>query len=170
MDDSLSKIKWMSVKNAMSREVISVRASSKVMDAWLIMMEEQISGAPVVDDEGALVGILSVTDIYRTITDRLQKARSLREATMEITDEDAVEKEEVRELVLAIRAVAMSTVAMIMPKDQKLLTLNDEDSLERAIRMMAEHNVNRLPVIRNGKVEGIITRQDIIWLIGGKPT
>lgn len=159
----------MSVKNAMTRTVISLRASAKLKDAWLKMMEANISGAPVVDDSDRIIGVLSVTDIYRAITERIQKARSLRETTTQIKDPEAVDREEVRELTLAIRAVAETTVSSILPKEQKVLALSADDSLDRGIRMMAEHNVNRLPVVRDGKVEGIITRQDIIWLIAGRP-
>jgi CBS domain-containing protein len=159
----------MSVNNVMSKDVVSVRASSDVKDAWLILMEAGISGAPVVDDNGALVGVLSTTDIFNAIIDRVRKARSLREYTSQLTDAAAIDKEEVRELSLAIRAVAESNVLTILPKGQKVLGLSPEDSLERAIHMIAEHNVNRLPVLKGNQVVGIITRQDIIWAIAGRP-
>jgi CBS domain-containing protein len=159
----------MSVNNVMTRDVVSIKASSKVKDAWIILMEAEISGAPLVDDSGHLVGVLSVTDIYRAILERIQKARSLREATLETPDLAEAEKEELRELSLAIRAVADSPVTAVIPKGQKILSLAPEDSLDRAIRMMAEHNVNRLPVVRGNQIAGILTRQDIIWIIAGRP-
>ena len=159
----------MSVKNAMTKDVVCVKASHRVKDAWLIMMEANISGAPVIDDAGVLVGILSNTDIFRCILERLEKARSLREITSESTDPAAADKEEIRELTLAIRALAESPVTSVLPKDQKLYTLSPEDSLDRAVRMMAEHNVNRLPVVKDSRVVGIITRQDVIWIVAGRP-
>lgn len=159
----------MSVKNAMTKEVISVRASQRTRDAWIVMMEADISGAPVVGDAGQLVGVLSNTDIYNAILDRVVKARSLREATVQAADSETTEKEEIRELILAIRAVIDSPVASVLPKDQKILSLSPEDSLDRAIKMLAEHNVNRLPVVKGNQVVGIITRQDIIWIVAGRP-
>ncbi len=159
----------MSVNNVMTREVISINAASKIKDAWVIFMEEDISGAPLIDDSGRLVGILSVTDIYRAVIDRFQKARSLREATGSSMAPAELEKEELRELSLALRAVVESPVSGIVPRDQRILSLSPEDSLDRAIHMMAEHNVNRLPVVHDDQVVGIITRQDIIWIIGGRP-
>jgi len=169
MEASGDRIRWMSVKNAMTKDVISVRLASKVKDAWLILMEANISGAPVVDDAGQLVAVVSVTDIYRAVLERYQKARSLRELTAGTTDPDSVEKEEVRELSLAIRAVAESPLSSIIPRDQKVLSLSPDDSLERAIRLMAERNINRLPVVKGSSVVGIVTRQDIIWVIAGRP-
>jgi len=159
----------MSVKNAMTHDVISIRSTQKVRDAWLVLMEADISGAPVVDDLGQLVGVLSNTDIFQAILDRVVKARSLREAMASISDPEASEKEEIRELILAIRAVTDSPVTSVLPKDQKILSLSPEDSLDRAIRMLAEHNVNRLPVVKGNQVVGIITRQDIIWVVAGRP-
>lgn len=169
MDPRPDRMRWMSVNNAMTRNVVSVKATGSVKDAWLTLMEAGISGAPVVDDGGSLVGILSVTDIFRAIMDKFQRARSLREATMSLLDDAATEKEELRELSLAIRAVSQSAVQTIIPRDRKLLTLSPEDSFERAIRMMAEHGVNRLPVVRGDQVVGILTRQDVIWHLGGRP-
>ncbi|MBU1914319.1 MAG: CBS domain-containing protein, partial [Candidatus Thermoplasmatota archaeon] len=43
-------------------------------------------------------------------------------------------------------------------------------SLYRALHLIAEHNINRLPVVHNNQVVGIVTRQDIIWQIAGRPS
>jgi CBS domain-containing protein len=158
----------MSVKNAMSTEVISIRPNDRVIDAWLLMMETAVSSMPVVSESGSIVGILSITDINRHIAERVAKARSLRELTARQPDPELEDKEEIRELVLAIRAVAESAVSSILPKDQKIHGLSPEDSLERAIHMMAENNVNMLPVLKDGGVVGIVTRQDVIWVVAGK--
>lgn len=169
MESKPDRMRWMSVNNAMTKKVVSVKANGSVKDAWLALMEARISGAPVLDDSGLLVGIMSVTDIFQAIMEKFQRARSLREALMSNLDSAALEKEELRELSLAIRAVSESTVQSIIPKDRKLLTLAPEDSFDRAIRMMAEHGVNRLPVVKDNRVVGILTRQDVIWQIGGRP-
>jgi len=168
-EGSAARSRWMSVNNVMTREVVSIRASEDVKDAWLLLMEMDISGAPVVDDNGALVGILSMTDIFKAVLERVQKARSLRESTTQGADPEAVDREELRELSLALRAVAENKVAAVLPKDQKVLSLTPGDSLDRAIHMIAENNINRLPVVDKNKIVGIITRQDIIWTIAGRP-
>ena len=168
-EGSAARSRWMSVNNVMTREVVSIRASEDVKDAWLLLMEMDISGAPVVDDNGALVGILSMTDIFKAVLERVQKARSLRESTTQGADPEAVDREELRELSLALRAVAESKVAAVLPKDQKVLSLAPGDSLDRAIHMIAENKINRLPVVDKNKIVGIITRQDVIWTIAGRP-
>jgi len=159
----------MSVNNAMTKDVISVKVNGSVKDAWLTFMEADISGAPVLDESGALVGVLSMTDIFRAIMERFEKARSLRQATTSVSAPVDVDRDEVRELSLVIRAIAETTIGSILPKDQKVITLSPEDSFDRALHLIAEHNINRLPVVHDNHVVGIVTRQDIIWQIAGRP-
>ena len=156
------------METAMTRDVTCVRASDKIKDAWVMLMQKGFSGAPVVDDEGNLIGVLSTTDINKAIMERFDKARALSSATTQFPDQEAADREQVRILTLAMRAVTESTVASILPKDQKVLSLGPYDSLERAIKIIAESNVNRLPVVKDGKVVGILTRQDIILVMAGR--
>jgi len=159
----------MSVDTIMTREVVSVRASDKVRDAWIVLIDTGISGAPVVDNEGTLVGVLSNTDIYRSVIERYRKAQSLRELTTRPTDQISMDKEDIRELSLAIVGVAGSPVSAVIVPGQKVISISHEDSVDRALHLMAEHDVNLLPVLKDGKVVGIVTRQDIIWLLAGRP-
>lgn len=169
MEGSEGRMRWMSVNNAMTKEVISVKVNGSVKDAWLAFMEADISGAPVLDESGALVGVLSMTDIFRAIMERFEKARSLRQATTSESAPGDVDREEVRELSLVIRAIAETTIGSILPRDQKVITLSPEDSFDRALHLIAEHNINRLPVVHDNRIVGIVTRQDIIWQIAGRP-
>lgn len=158
----------MSIQNVMTREVITLNVKDKVRVAWTKLMERDISGAPVVDDEGIIVGMLSMSDINRSILERFQKARALREATAPTADETAKEREETKELSLAMRAVTDSPVSSLLPMNQKVAGLGPLDSLDRAIKMMADGNVNRLPVVKAGKVVGVLSRQDVIMILAGK--
>lgn len=159
----------MSVNTLMTKEVISVKASDGVNDAWIMLMGSGITEAPVIDDSGSLVGVLTTKGISKSIIERYLKARALNQATTHQTDPTTMEKEEIRELALAIRGVVESVVTALLPKDQKVLSIGAEDSIERAIHTMAEHSVNMLPVMKDSHVVGVITRQDIIWLIAGRP-
>lgn len=158
----------MSIQNVMTREVITLNAKDKIRVAWTKLMEHDISGAPVVDDDGLVVGMLSMSDINRSILERFQKARALREATMPTADEATKEREETKELSLAMRAVTDSPVSSLLPMNQKVSGLGPLDSLDRAIKMMAEGSVNRLPVVKGGKVVGVLSRQDVILILAGR--
>jgi CBS domain-containing protein len=159
----------MSVQNVMVRDVVTVNAKAKVRSAWMNLMEMNISGAPVVDDEGVLVGIISMKDIYHSIIDRFKRAKALRETmTTQPMDDAEIEKEETRELTIAMRAVMDSTVSSLLPMNQAVMHLGPLDSLDRAIKLMAEHSINRLPIVKDGKVVGIVTRQDVIMVLSGR--
>lgn len=168
MDGKTGRERWTSVETGMTRNVSMVRSTEKVKDAWLALMRKGISGAPVVDDSGALVGVLSMTDINRAIIERVEKAKALRAATMQFPDKAAEEKEEMRELAVVMRAITECPVCSILPKDQRVYSLGPFDSLERAIKLMAEKSVNLLPVVKDGHVVGVITRQDIILIVSGR--
>ncbi len=159
----------MSVQNVMVREVITVNAKDKVKSAWMTLMEKKISGAPVVDDEGALVGIISMKDIYHSIVERFKKARALRESmTAQPIGTEDIEKEEIRELTIAMRAVMDGSISSLLPMNQAVMHLGPLDSLDRAIKLMAEHNINRLPIVKEGRVVGIVSRQDVIMVLSGR--
>lgn len=168
MQGGLDRFRFTSIQNVMTRDVLCVKANDKVVEAWLTLMEKDISGAPVVDDDGLLVGILSVTDIYRAVVERVKKARSLRQVTTEEMDDEVRAREELRELTIAVRAVAEARVSSLLPMKPAVLTLGANDSLDRALKMIAENSINRLPVVKEGKVVGIITRQDVIAVFAGK--
>jgi len=149
--------------------VVTVNAKAKIRSAWMNLMEMNISGAPVVDDEGVLVGIISIKDIYHSIIERFKRAKALRETmTPQPMDDVEIEKEETRELTIAMRAVMDSTVSSLLPMNQAVMHLGPLDSLDRAIKLMAEHSINRLPIVKEGKIVGIVTRQDVIMVLSGR--
>lgn len=166
METDISRIRGMSIQNLMTREVVTLNAGDKIRVAWMKLMERDISGAPVVDDDGNVIGILSMSDINGSILERFRKARALREATLR--DADEATREETKELSLAMRAVTESSVSSLLPMGQKVAGLGPLDSLDRAVKMMAEGNINRLPVIKDGKAVGILSRQDVIMVLAGK--
>lgn len=169
MDGPASRMRYMSVETVMTKDVVTVKASEKVACAWLLLMEKDITGAPVVDDTGVFVGVLSITDINRAIMDRAKKAGAVHDASCESQVDAEVQRQRLRLLAEAMRAVSDSPVSTIVPTGQVPHVLGPNDSLDRAIKMMAEFSVNRLPVVKDGKVVGIISRQDVIWLFAGRP-
>lgn len=169
MDGAAGRMRYMSVESAMTKDVVTVKASDKIACVWLLLMDKDVSGAPVVDDQGVFVGVLSVTDINRAIMDRARKAGAVHDASCEASTDPEVQRQRLRSLAEAMRAVSDSPVAAIIPTTQVPHVLGPFDSLDRAIKLMAEFSVNRLPVVKDGHVVGIISRQDIIWLFAGRP-
>lgn len=168
MQTDISRIRGMSVQNVMSREVVTIDAEMRLRSAWISLMENNISGAPVVDEEGLLIGIVSIKDIHEAIFENFNKAKALQKGNMQPDDGDESGCNETKELTMALNALFDSRVSDILPASQYVERLGPLDSLERAIKLMADKSVNRLPVVKEDRVVGIITRQDVIMVLSGR--
>ena len=126
----------MLVGERMIHPVISVGPDVPVMDALEMLRREHIRRAPVVEN-GKLVGIVSEND--------LRNASPGQATTLSVW--------EINYLVSKI------TVRKVMTKE--VVTTVEDTPIEEAARIMADHKVGGLPVLRDGKVVGIITETDI---------
>jgi acetoin utilization protein AcuB len=130
----------MLVGERMSHPVITVTPDLPVMDALELMRRERIRRAPVVQD-GKLVGIVSAKDLLNATPSS---------ATL-------LSVWEVNYLVSKIRVKEVMT--------KKVLTTNVDTPIEEAARVMADNKVGGLPVMRDGKVVGIITETDLFKIL-----
>ena len=139
----------MKVKEIMTKKVIKIKKDATLEEAAEILAKNEISGAPVVGKKNKLVGIISEKDLFRAfypdfrdiITDlRLWLSREKRRKR---------KKEKKKKI----------SISKIMTRN--LITVDIDASLIKVGSIMLVNKVSRLPVIRNGKMVGIITRRDI---------
>jgi acetoin utilization protein AcuB len=121
----------------MSHPVITVSADMSMQEALDHMRKEHIRRLPVINKRGQLVGIVTETD--------LAKASPSQATTLSVW--------EIRELVSKVK------VEEIMTPD--VVTVTDDTPIEEAARIMADCNVSGLPVMREGKLVGLITETDL---------
>jgi CBS domain-containing protein len=138
----------MRVKDLMTTKVLTVRSSTQLKDAAALLTKHRISGLPVVDGEGRVLGVLSEGDILYKETGATDKPgffdRLLAVPPIGL------------DLKLAARTVgeAMSAPA---------LTIGPRRPVTEAATVMIEEGVNRLPVIDDEeRLIGIITRADLV--------
>jgi CBS domain-containing protein len=139
----------MNVSNYMSRRVVSVTPDTPVILAAKLMLDHKISGLPVVDRAGRLVGIVSEHDLLRQRDGNHQQ----RPHWLQLMTESAGlngERTEFRE----------RKVSEVMTPDP--VTVSADSSLEEACRLIEERGIKRLPVVMNGKLVGIIARADLV--------
>ena len=136
----------MRVVDLMASEVISVRKETPLRDAARLMVEKGISGLPVTDEDGALVGVISEGDFLRKEVDRGDVfGRGLLGVLFESRDSLA----------------DAETVGEVM--SDNIFTVSPDASLVEAARTMTSHGVKRLPVVtREGKLVGVISRRDVV--------
>ena len=127
----------MLVANRMSHPVITVRPDLPIQEALELMRKEHVRRFPVVDASGALVGIVSETDLLNASP---SDATSLN--VWEINYQ-----------------MSKITVGRVMTKN--VVAIDEDTPLESAARVMADKKIGGLPVLREGKVVGIITETDL---------
>ena len=129
----------MKVKNRMSENPRTVSLDSSVHEAMALMKSSNIRRLPVVEKD-KVVGIVTIADLNQA---------SPSSAT-------TLSKHELNYL------LAKTKIRDILPKNQKVITINPENYIETAARIMRENKVSGLPVIDdNGKLVGVITETDI---------
>ena len=114
----------MLAKDIMTRDIIMVRPSMTVKQLAMLLIKNQISGAPVAAEDGKIVGVVSEADILA------KKGRQVKGI--------------------------MST---------KVVSVNEETAVEEIAKLMSTHKIKRLPVMRENKIVGIVSRADIVSAI-----
>lgn len=143
----------MLAKDIMVRNVITVKRDQTVEDVIRLLMEHNVSGLPVVDDDNRVVGIVSEGDlIYRSKQLKLPSYFTILDGYIFLESPKTMEEQ--------IKKMVGYRVEDIMT--EKVITLEEEDSIEKAASLMTDRKVNRLPVVKDGKLVGIISRRDII--------
>jgi CBS domain-containing protein len=137
----------------MTRNVITVRPDSSIVDAAKLMLERHVSGLPVLDKDGALVGIISEGDFLRRSEIGTQRKRprwlqylmSPGRAANEFVHQSGRKVEE------------------IMARDP--VTVTEDTQLEELVSLMEKHDIKRLPVMQNDRLVGIVTRANLLQAV-----
>lgn len=140
----------MKAKDVMTRTVVSIDQDATVLQAARLMLQHHISGLPVVDKQGALVGVLSEGDFLRRSETHTERRRS-----------------RWLEFLMGPGRIAGdyvhshgNKVSEVMSSDLK--TVGEEASLEDIVALMEKHRIKRVPVLRAGKLVGIVTRSNLM--------
>lgn len=143
-----------SVQSVMTTDVLTFAPEESVADATRRLVERGVDGGPVVDADGAVLGMLSSGDLMVQET-RLHYPTvvSLFGAYLELPSAHRRFEDDLR------RAVG-ATVGDVMNTD--VVSCAELDTVEWAATMMHEHQVSRLPVTTDGRLVGIIARGDIL--------
>jgi CBS domain-containing protein len=130
----------MKAAEIMSSPVVTVHPGTLVKDAARVLVSHAIGAAPVVDDDGTLVGIVSEADFLR-----LERDDDPRNAARRIEPTDNS---------------AFTTVGDVMTRD--VLALPDSLAAAEIARTMLEQALKHVPIVRGSEVVGIVSRRDIL--------
>ena len=153
----------MKVKDIMSVDVISCGPQDPISSVAQMLKKGNISGVPVVSD-GDIVGIVSEGDLLKLLDIPEHGGLWLPSPfeVIEIPIRELISWEETKKM---LSDVGSKPISDIMVKD--VYTISSESSVEDASRLMTKHRINRLPVVDNDVMVGMVTRGDIIRGLAG---
>ncbi|MDY6964631.1 MAG: CBS domain-containing protein [Halobacteriota archaeon] len=151
------------VKELMTTDVIAFKPDDKIRHITETLREKRISGAPVIDEGGKVIGVISESDIMNlTATIALPTLDpfnpiatfSFNRVFMSLPEE--IDKQ--------IEMLFEGSASDVMSK--KPITVSPEDSISDVARIMHKNDFNRLPVVDDeGNLVGLIARGDIISVL-----
>lgn len=140
----------MKAKDVMTSTVISVQPNATILQAARQMLQHHISGLPVIDHAGELVGILSEGDFLRRRETGTERRRSRWLEFLMGPGRLAVEYSHSHG----------SKVAEVMTTD--VHTVTEDANLEDIVELMERRRIKRVPVMRGKKVVGMVTRSNLM--------
>ena len=147
----------MKAADVMVSHVVTIRPDAAIRDAARLMLDHGISGVPVVDAEGNLTGIVSEGDLIRRAEIGTQKHRSgwleLLTSREQLADEFT-------------KAHALK-VADVMTRD--VVSAGEDASLADIATLLERHGIKRVPIVRDGKVIGIVSRANLLRALASAP-
>ena len=139
----------------MTRNVISIAPDASVLKALRLMLQHKISGLPVVDRSGSVVGIVTEGDFLRRA-------------------ETGTERKRPRwlELLLGSGPLARDYVRSHARRVDEVMTHDVETVAEDAqlgdiVTLMEKHRIKRVPVVRDGRIVGIVSRANLLRALAG---
>jgi CBS domain-containing protein len=140
----------MRAKDIMTESIVCVNVKETVFDAAELLLGAGVSAAPVVNDQGNVVGIVSEADlIHRAEIETAPRKSWL----LRLLDSEAT----------AARDYVTSharKVADVMTRE--VVTASDEATLGELVELIEKHRVKRIPIVRDEKIVGIVSRANLL--------
>ena len=140
-------------QDIMTRQAITVNEDLSVRELAKILSKNRISGAPVVDDQGLVVGVVTESDLIdQTKKVHIPTVVAIFDSFLYLENPEHLEKD--------LKKMAGSTIGDICSRT--FVSVTENTPLDELATLMSEKNVHTLPVLDNQKLIGVIGKSDII--------
>jgi CBS domain-containing protein len=143
----------LSAKELMSTDVITVTGTTPVQELAKILSDNKISGAPVVDDQGRVIGVVTESDLIdQNKIVHIPTVVAILDSFLFLESPGKMEKE-------------LKKMTGILVEDifaDQVITVQQDTPLDEVATLMAEKKVHTLPVLDGEKLVGVIGKSDII--------
>lgn len=138
----------------MHPKVICLSPDATVREAEALLSAQHVGGAPVVDPEGRILGIVSQNDLARHVSRRVTEA----EAGRFYTDEDDFQE-------IGGQATDLGTTPVAKVMSRRVWSVGRDDAAAAAAQLMREHRIHRVLVTEEGRLAGILTSLDLLQVV-----
>ena len=140
----------MKAQDVMVRDVVTVKPDDEVSDAVKLLLDRDISAVPVVDDTGAVVGILSEADlVHREEIGTEKHHRWWLEAVLPASQ-------------LANEFSKSHGHRVYQVMSRKVVTATEDTPLGEIATLLEKHRIKRVPILREGRLVGVVSRSNLI--------
>jgi CBS domain-containing protein len=140
-------------KDIMTRDPITLSPETEIAEAAKLLLEKNINGVPVVSETGQLVGILCQSDLIKQQKKLpIPSIFTLLDGFISLTSMKHLEKE--------VRKITGTTVAHTMTHDPT--TIPSDVTIQEIAGLMVDKNYHTLPVVDEGKLVGVIGKEDVL--------
>ncbi len=152
------------VSDVMAEDVRHVAPNLPVLELDRQLAAYRISGAPVTDRDGRVVGIVSRSDIERALAQERTKAAAVASYYVEVDPTDELAALDSQDPThAAFESIREMTVDDIMSRD--VLSVAPGAALVEAARVMKDRRIHRLLVLEDGSLVGIVSALDIVGAV-----
>ncbi len=146
------------VADVMNRDIVTVKPETPINDAIHLLAERKISGLPVVNDEGKLVGVLSESDLMWRESGVTPPAYIMvLDSVIYLENPARYERE--------LHKALGQTVKEVMT-EKSITTIRPDQPLAKAAQLLLHRDIRRLPVVdEQNRLVGILTRGDVMRVI-----
>lgn len=147
----------MPVADVMTTDVVSFTADENVQDAMQRLVDRGVDAGPVLDADGAVVGMLSTGDLI------VEEARVHFPTVVNFLGVNVTMPFNERKLDATVEKALGATVGDVMAHEPR--SIGADATVEDAATVMHDHDLSRLAVVSDGRLVGIIARGDIVKAI-----
>jgi CBS domain-containing protein len=141
------------IKDIMTAQVVTVGPQMGIGQAARLLLEKRFNALPVVDDHGALVGIISQSDLIALQMDLpLPSYFTLLDGLVPLASPRHFEKE--------LERITAANVGQAMTPAP--VTVSPSTTVAEAASLMVEKNYHTLPVVEGGKLVGVVGKEDVL--------
>lgn len=140
-------------RDIMTTDVAAVTPETTVEELARLLMEKDISGAPVIDDAGRLIGIVTEHDL-------IKKERRLHIPTVVQIFDAFIYLESSKRFEEDLKKMVAKKVADIYTKD--VVTVGEDSTVTEIATIMTDKDIHLLPVMKDGEMVGIVGKKDIL--------